>query len=85
MVTPFNQGAPELGNQYEAGRVLCSYLRRMLPAEVAAETGPRLRELGELPGGELYRMQLADRLNAPRLVQWDASSSRRLQLFGTER
>jgi acyl-CoA dehydrogenase len=35
-----------------------------------------LRELGELAGGELYRMQLADRLNEPRLVQWDAWGNR---------
>ena len=34
---PFNQPAPQLGNQYDADRVLRSYLRRRLPAGVLAE------------------------------------------------
>jgi alkylation response protein AidB-like acyl-CoA dehydrogenase len=32
--------------------------------------------VGELAGGELYRMQLEDRLNEPRLVQWGAWGER---------
>ena len=40
------------------------------PPEVLDEVEPGLREMGELSGGELYRMQLADRLNEPVLTQW---------------
>ena len=76
MFQPFNQEAPALGNQYDEDRVLRSYLRRALPPEVMAAIEPALRELGELSGGELYQMQLADRLNEPTLTQWDAWGNR---------
>src|SRR5215208_5763503 len=72
----FRQEPPRLGNQYETDRALRSYLRRALPPEVLSEIEPGLTELGELAGGELYRMQLADRLNEPRLTQWDAWGER---------
>lgn len=68
---PFNQPAPVLGNQYHDDRVLRSYLRRALPPDMLAQVEPALAEMGELAGGELYRMQLADRLNEPVLTQWD--------------
>ena len=61
----FLQPPPELGNQYDDDRVLSSFLKRALPAGVLAEVEPELREMGALAGGELYRMQLADRLNEP--------------------
>lgn len=35
-----------------------------------------LTEMGRLAGGELYEMQLADRLNEPTLTQWDAWGNR---------
>ncbi|MDT5272331.1 MAG: acyl-CoA dehydrogenase [Acidobacteriota bacterium] len=73
---PFRQEPPQLGNQYETDRALRSYLKRALPSEVFAEVEPELSELGELAGGELYRMQLADRLNEPRLTQWNAWGER---------
>ncbi|HKS27496.1 MAG TPA: acyl-CoA dehydrogenase family protein [Pyrinomonadaceae bacterium] len=73
---PFSQSPPELGNQYEDDRVLRSYLRRALPPEVLCDIEPELSEMGRLSGGELYRMQLADRLNEPRLTQWDAWGER---------
>jgi acyl-CoA dehydrogenase len=72
MHEPFNQPAPALGNQYDDDRVLRSYLRRTLPPDVHAEIEPALREIGDLAGGTLYQMQLADRLNEPVLTQWDA-------------
>lgn len=72
----FIQQPPQLGNQYREDRVLRSYLARTLPAEVLAEIEPSLSEMGELAGGELYRLQLADRENEPKLVQWDAWGSR---------
>jgi acyl-CoA dehydrogenase len=73
---PFNQTPPTLGNQYMDDRVLRSYLKSVLPPEMLLEIEPSLRELGRLSGGELYRMQLADRLNEPRLTQWDAWGNR---------
>ena len=75
-IEPFNQPPPQLGNQYDDDRVLKSYLKRVLPPEMLAEIEPSLREMGALAGGELYQMQLADRLNEPVLTQWDAWGNR---------
>ena len=75
-IESFNQPPPQLGNQYDDDRVLKSYLKRILPAEVLTKIEPSLREMGALAGGELYAMQLADRLNEPVLTQWDAWGNR---------
>src|ERR1044072_7327136 len=72
----FSQQPPQLGNQYADDRALRSSLRRQLPTDVLREVEPSLEELGELAGGELYRMQLEDRLNEPRLTRWDAWGER---------
>lgn len=72
----FTQQPPRLGNQYADDRALRSCLRRVMPVEVLREVEPSLEALGELAGGELYRMQLEDRLNEPRLTQWDAWGER---------
>ncbi|WP_437807884.1 acyl-CoA dehydrogenase family protein [Sorangium sp. So ce1078] len=72
----FYQDPPSLGNQYDDDRVLRSYLARVLPREVAASITPSLREMGELAGGRLYRLQLADRPNEPKLTSWDAWGKR---------
>src|SRR5512132_4721631 len=72
----FEQSPPSLGNQYEDDRVLRSYLARVLPEVMLSEIEPSLSELGRLAGGRLYQMQLADRLNEPRLTQWDAWGNR---------
>jgi alkylation response protein AidB-like acyl-CoA dehydrogenase len=72
----FKQAPPTLGNQYEDDRVLRSYLGRVLPAEMLSEIGPSLVEMGRLAGTELYQLQLADRLNEPKLTQWDAWGNR---------
>ncbi|AUX35097.1 MULTISPECIES: acyl-CoA dehydrogenase family protein [Sorangium] len=72
----FYQDPPSLGNQYDDDRVLRSYLARVLPREVAASITPSLREMGELSGGRLYRLQLADRENEPELTSWDAWGKR---------
>ncbi|HEY2971471.1 MAG TPA: acyl-CoA dehydrogenase family protein [Pyrinomonadaceae bacterium] len=72
----FQQPPPALGNQYEDDRVLRSYLARVVPEIMLEEIEPSLRELGRLAGGELYQMQLADRLNEPALRQWDAWGNR---------
>ena len=73
---PFEQTPPKLGNQYEEDRVLRSYLARVLPPEMLREIESSLAEMGRLAGNELYEMQLADRLNEPRLTQWDAWGNR---------
>jgi acyl-CoA dehydrogenase len=73
---PFQQPTPSLGNQYEDDRVLRSYLARVLPETMLKEIESSLREMGELAGGDLYQMQLADRLNEPALTQWDAWGNR---------
>jgi alkylation response protein AidB-like acyl-CoA dehydrogenase len=72
----FVQQPPALGNQYDDDRVLRSYLARVLPRDALAEIEPELRALGALAGGELYRLQLADREREPVLVQWDAWGNR---------
>ena len=73
---PFNQPAPELTNQYVDDRVLRSYLRRALPAEVLQQIEPQLTEMGELAGGPLYGFQRADRLSEPVHTPWDAWGNR---------
>ncbi len=73
---PFNQPAPQLGNQYTDDRVLRSYLARVLPVQMLASIEKALVELGEMAGGELYRLQIADRLNEPVHTPWDAWGNR---------
>ncbi|HEY0336101.1 MAG TPA: hypothetical protein VGC70_02085 [Burkholderiales bacterium] len=68
----FIQAPPELTNQYSDDRVLRAYLQRALPNDVRAAIEPSLIAMGELAAGELYRDQLADRENEPKLIQWDA-------------
>src|SRR5512137_899595 len=68
----FTQAPPRLGNQFRDDPLLASWLARTIPAAVAAPLADELRELGELAGSHLYRLQLADRLNEPVLTQWDA-------------
>lgn len=74
--TLFIQSPPVLGNQYRDDTFLQSYLRRKLPAAMLAEIEPQLFELGAQAGGELYQLQLLDRLNEPTLTQWDAWGNR---------
>jgi acyl-CoA dehydrogenase len=74
--TLFIQAPPELGNQYYDDAFLQSYLRRKLPAPMVQQIEGELSELGALAGGELYRLQLKDRLNEPTLTQWDAWGNR---------
>ena len=72
----FTQAPPALGNQYLTDALLRSYLARVLPAEVMQRLQGELTEMGRLAGSELYELQLADRLNEPQLVQWDAWGNR---------
>ena len=75
-IMQFQQAPPTLGNQYEDDPVLRSYLMRSVPADVLREIKPTLVEMGRLAGGDLYQMQLVDRLNEPTLTQWDAWGNR---------
>src|SRR5919205_1561342 len=72
----FQQAPPTLRNQYPEDRVLQSYLKRVFPAAMLSEIEESLVEMGRLAGGELYQLQLADRLNEPTLTQWDAWGNR---------
>jgi acyl-CoA dehydrogenase len=68
----FHQTPPTLGNEFENDRVLASTLRRLVDPETLAAITPSLAKMGALVGGELYRLQLEDLRNEPKLVQWDA-------------
>ncbi len=72
----FVQSPPELGNQYTTDPALRGLLRQALPPDVLGEIESSLIEMGELAGGELYRMQIADRANEPILTQWDPWGNR---------
>jgi alkylation response protein AidB-like acyl-CoA dehydrogenase len=72
----FFQDPPTLGNQYHDDRALRSYLGRTMPPDVLRTVEPSLATMGELAGGPLYRMQLDDLENEPRLTQWDAWGKR---------
>jgi alkylation response protein AidB-like acyl-CoA dehydrogenase len=72
----FVQSPPELGNQYEDDLSLRSYLARTLPSDVLADIEVGLKHMGERAGGELYRLQLADREHEPMLTQWDGWGNR---------
>lgn len=74
--TLFIQAPPVLGNQFRDDAFLRSYLRRKLPAPMLQEIEAELSDLGALAGGELYQLQLQDRLNEPTLTQWDAWGNR---------
>ena len=72
----FFQTPPTIGNQLRDDRVLRSHMTRVLPGDAARVVMPTLEALGEITGGELFRLQLEDRLNEPRLTQWDAWGNR---------
>ena len=61
MCASFTQTGPRLGNQYRDDPLLGGWLRRMLPAPAHDELAAELDELGACVGGDLYRLQLADR------------------------
>jgi acyl-CoA dehydrogenase len=73
---PFFQDPPALGNQFSEDVLLNEYLARKLPPPALAAVAEPLSELGALSAGPLYRMQLQDRENEPRLTQWDAWGQR---------
>lgn len=72
----FKQSGPSLGNQWTEDPYLPGLLARHLNPVQRAQTRPDLERMGELAGGELYQLQMADRLNEPELTQWDAWGNR---------
>ena len=68
----FYQTPPRLGNSFEGDRVLRSYLRRALPAEMLAEIEPGLHALGARATGEMLALADAAEANPPRHVPYDA-------------
>jgi acyl-CoA dehydrogenase len=72
----FIQSPPRLGNQFADDAFLHSWLRRKLPPDVLQDIEADLQAMGELAGGDLYRLQLEDRLHEPVLTQWDAWGNR---------
>lgn len=71
----FVQAQPELGNQYRDDRVLCSYLRRVLPPAARTAIEPELVALGE-HAAHAWKRKLASPREEPRLTQWDAWGER---------
>jgi alkylation response protein AidB-like acyl-CoA dehydrogenase len=67
----FHQDGPQLGNQYDDDRVLRSYLRRKLPAEVRAEVEAGLRRLGQRAVTDLQALGDAAEASPPRHVPCD--------------
>ena len=67
---------PQLPDPYRADPCLKEYLQRELPPDVHAAVEPDLVAMAGIVAGELHGLQLADRLNEPRLVQWDAWGKR---------
>lgn len=72
----FVQDGPEIGNQYTADPYLEGLIARFFNGADKDRAVAELQRMGELSGGELYRLQLADRLNEPVLTQWDAWGNR---------
>lgn len=73
---PFHQTPPSLGNQYDSDSLLREYLERILPAELLTRFEAEYRELGELNGGELFRLSMADLDKEPVHTVWDAWGNR---------
>jgi alkylation response protein AidB-like acyl-CoA dehydrogenase len=67
----FCQEPPRLGNQYQEDRAFRSLMARRFAGRLP-EVERRLDDMGALAGGELYQLQLEDRLNEPVLTRWDA-------------
>jgi acyl-CoA dehydrogenase len=71
MATPFIQPGPVLANLYSSDSLLAQLLQRKVPPELFRTEQPQLEELGARAAGPLADLQRSDRLNEPRLVQWD--------------
>src|SRR5437868_1192530 len=72
----FFQTPPELGNQFEADRVLQSFLRRRVPSAVRDAITPSLARMGARAVGDLWDASVGSYGEEPELVQWDAWGNR---------
>ncbi|MGH8284236.1 MAG: acyl-CoA dehydrogenase family protein [Steroidobacteraceae bacterium] len=72
----FVQPAPRPRNAWTEDWLLRSYLHRRLPPEVLRAIDGDVTELAQLACGQLWNLQLADRLNEPVLTNWDAWGNR---------
>ena len=72
------QQAPRPGDgwTHHGNWVLRAWLERAVAADLLEAHRPVLAELGRRSGSEWYDLQLADRLNEPRLTQWSAWGER---------
>lgn len=61
----FFQEPPTLPNPFRGDRVLRSYLDRALPPDVRAAVLPELEAMGEIAGGPLQALSIADRKSEP--------------------
>jgi alkylation response protein AidB-like acyl-CoA dehydrogenase len=71
-MTDFYQTPPRLANSFDDDRVLRSYLRRTLPAEMLVAIEPALHALGARATGEMLALADAAEANPPRHVPYDA-------------
>ncbi|MBY6205858.1 acyl-CoA dehydrogenase family protein [Halomonas denitrificans] len=67
---------PGDGWAHHGNWVLRAWLERAVPEDLLEAHRPVLAELGRRSGAEWYDLQLADRLNEPRLTQWSAWGER---------
>lgn len=67
----FEQAAPQLPDPYHSDPYLRGLLARHLSAEQLEAADTALQQMSAWSGGELYALQLRDRLNEPQLTQWD--------------
>lgn len=74
-IRPFNQPAPELGNQYDDDALLRDYLKQTLPPDVRSAVEPELREMGAI-ALDLYELSQATRTEEPEIVSWSAWGER---------
>jgi alkylation response protein AidB-like acyl-CoA dehydrogenase len=72
----FFQTPPVLGNQFDDDRVLQSFLRRRVPADVLASITPSLARMGARAVGDLGAAAAASYGEEPELVQWDPWGNR---------
>ncbi len=72
----FYQAPPSLGNQSILTRCSVSTWNEPSQRSCYQRFEPEYRELGELNGGELYRLAMADLENEPVHTVWDAWGNR---------
>jgi putative acyl-CoA dehydrogenase len=70
-INEFFQDGPDLSNQYEADKLLRSYLNRIVPGHILAEIEPDLHNLGKRVVDDILEMALDAEANPPQLIPYD--------------